>query len=46
MKINMTTEERITKAKVRLLVNQRWFGQLACYVMPYESKTIETAGIN
>lgn len=42
----MTIEERITKAKVQLLVFQPWFGQLACYIKPIPDKEIPIAGIN
>lgn len=42
----MTIKERITKAKVQLLVYQPWFGQLACYINPIEEKSVPVAGIN
>lgn len=42
----MTQEERLTKAKVTLLINQPWFGQLACYINPRPTKAVPTACIN
>ena len=38
--------DRITKAKISLLLSQPWFGQLACYINPIEDEKIETLGIN
>lgn len=42
----MTIEQRITKAKVSLLISQPWFGQLSCYLNPIETKRIDSAAIN
>lgn len=42
----MNTEERLTRAKVKLLIDQPWFGQLACYIIPRENNYISTACIN
>lgn len=47
----MTPEQRITKAKVNLLINEPFFGQLACYLNLVEVtgnklKIIQTAAIN
>lgn len=44
----MTQEERVIKAKVNLLLNQPWFGQLACYLnlIEKEENEIPTAAIN
>lgn len=42
----MTTEERITKAKVNLIINNAFFGQLVGYLIPVESKVIPTMGVD
>ncbi len=42
----MNSEQRITKAKVSLLISQPWFGQLSCYLNPVETKKIDSAAIN
>lgn len=42
----MTTQERITKAKIWLITNRPWFGQLSCYVEPVENNNIPTAAID
>jgi predicted metal-dependent peptidase len=34
----MTPEERIIKAKVALILDQPWFGQLSCYIIPIAVK--------
>ena len=42
----MNIAQRITKAKIQLLIYQPWFGQLACYIIPQETSLIDTAGID
>lgn len=42
----MNIEQRITKAKVSLLISQPWFGQLSCYLNPIETKKIDSTAIN
>jgi len=42
----MEPEKRIIKAKVKLLMSQPWFGQLASYLYPIPTYDISTAGIN
>lgn len=43
----MTSKDRITKAKISLLINEPWFGQLACYLNLQERKKgFPTAAIN
>lgn len=42
----MTEEQRITKAKIGLVIEEPWFGQLACYLNLKETKTVPTAAIN
>jgi len=42
----MTSEQRLVKAKVSLLISQPWFGQLSCYLNLFPKKNINTAGIN
>ena len=42
----MTTEERITKAKIWLITNKPWFGQLSCYLNPRENNNIPTMSID
>ena len=42
----MKIEEEITRAKVKLLIDQPWFGQLAAYIIPKPVKEASTAAIN
>jgi len=43
----MNLEEKLTSAKIKLLTNQPWFGQLSCYLRFIETKTMPyAAGIN
>jgi predicted metal-dependent peptidase len=42
----MNIEQRLIKAKVKLLLTEPWFGQLACYLNLKEDKKIPTACIN
>ncbi len=42
----MNTEDRITKAKVALLISQPWFGQLSCYLTLIENNKIDSAAID
>lgn len=42
----MNIEDRITKAKVSLLVSQPWFGQLSCYINFRETPEMDSAAIN
>ena len=42
----MTEEQRLIKAKISLLINEPWFGQLACYLNLHPTDKIDTAGIN
>lgn len=42
----MTTEEKIEKIRVWLLIQQPWFGQLSCYLLPEENNKIPTAAVD
>lgn len=42
----MNQEQRITKAKISLVIAEPWFGQLACYLNLKERDWVETAAIN
>lgn len=44
--MNLTIDERITKAKIWLLTKRPWFGQLSCYLNIIENKFMPTAGID
>ena len=41
----MKVEERLTKAKIKLLLSEPWFGQLSCYIQPVEDKKVKTVGV-
>jgi predicted metal-dependent peptidase len=42
----MTTAERITKAKVSLILNNSFFGQLIGYLIPIETDKVSTMGVD
>src|SRR5574343_1663549 len=42
----MTIEDRITKAKVNLIINNSFFGQLVGYLVPIKSEKVPTMGVD
>jgi len=44
--MEMSIDEKMTKAKIWLLTKRPWFGQLSCYLNIIENKFVPTAGID
>lgn len=42
----MTIQDRITKAKVKMLIKQPFYGQLACQMIPMQSDRCPTMGVD